>query len=353
MTLKKIGVKNFQSIRDAEVELGSFTVLTGPSNSGKSAFMRAARALVRNGFTPSQVRQGTKETHVVLEFDDHTVEAVRGKSKSTYILDGDEYNKAGRTVPPEAEAAMRLGLVSEVDSTFSTQYDSPYLISDPGSTAAKVLGSLTNVSVLHNGLRETNRRTLEAKAQLKSRNSDLTTYKEREASFEYVDEKRRIMDKAEAVMSELSKLGEDVSLLDSILKLLDIDILGLKEANESIVSLPPNADIEELIALTNLVKDLDLEVGTVESLIEQIPKEDYSGFSDISKTYDILVEDVSAVKALAEVLEGTVAGIKEYQEKKLEASKYEEELEKCNHEHTTLLDGIDICPLCGEPVDRR
>ncbi len=39
----KVRVKNFQSIREAEVEVKGLTVITGPNNSGKTAFMRAVK----------------------------------------------------------------------------------------------------------------------------------------------------------------------------------------------------------------------------------------------------------------------------------------------------------------------
>jgi len=37
--IKELSIKNFRSIREATLELGRFTVLTGANNSGKSSVL--------------------------------------------------------------------------------------------------------------------------------------------------------------------------------------------------------------------------------------------------------------------------------------------------------------------------
>ena len=45
--LETLEISNFQSVEKADIQLGGFTVIVGPSNSGKSALLRALRAVVR------------------------------------------------------------------------------------------------------------------------------------------------------------------------------------------------------------------------------------------------------------------------------------------------------------------
>ena len=122
--IENISVQDFQSIEFGKVDLGKFTVFTGPSSSGKSAFLRALHGLTRNSFNPSQVRLGQSVT-TVSDVDGRKVEAVRGKSKSTYKLDDEEYTKAGRAVPEDVEAVLSMPLVADLESSFATQFDKP------------------------------------------------------------------------------------------------------------------------------------------------------------------------------------------------------------------------------------
>jgi AAA15 family ATPase/GTPase len=47
-------VKNFRSIKDAEIELGIFTVLNGENNSGKSSFLYALQVMKNIVSNPNQ-----------------------------------------------------------------------------------------------------------------------------------------------------------------------------------------------------------------------------------------------------------------------------------------------------------
>ena len=42
----RVHVQNFQSIREAEVEIAGFTVITGTNNTGKTALQQIGRAHV-------------------------------------------------------------------------------------------------------------------------------------------------------------------------------------------------------------------------------------------------------------------------------------------------------------------
>src|SRR5690242_17213241 len=102
--IERLRVTNFQSIAAADITLGQFTVIVGPSNSGKSALLRALRAVVRNVNSPSAVRAGQSMFTCQIDFDQSeytgkTVTIERGKSQSTYRVitaqGEDVFTKAG------------------------------------------------------------------------------------------------------------------------------------------------------------------------------------------------------------------------------------------------------------------
>lgn len=276
MTLLNIKVKNFQSIPKGEVELGKFTVFTGPSSSGKSAFMRAAQATVRNSFNPSQVRQGSKETHVTMEFDNCTVEAIRGKSKSTYVLDGKEFTKAGRQVPEPVAESIRMNFISDTESSFSTQFDKPYLIAEPGSTAAKVLGSLTNVSILHGGLKESNRRVLETNAKVKTLKTSLDENLEVLKEFEYLDGQRELLIEAGDLLGRVKTQSKVTEELESLSESINANVQKLKEIQKSKFDMQPIMDsMDQINRVVDSVTYLESRLNSIDVLMDSRPTWDF------------------------------------------------------------------------------
>lgn len=167
MPFTRIEVVDFQSIAAADIELGvregggGITTIVGPSSTGKSAFLRAVRMLVRNA-SAAPVRIGAKKAVVRAEFDGRSVEVSRGKALSTYVLDTETFAKAGVSVPEAV--AKALGLREDTpDPHFAFQFDAPYLLSVPGSVVSSTLGRLTHANVLREAVREGARRAQAAK----------------------------------------------------------------------------------------------------------------------------------------------------------------------------------------------
>lgn len=170
-TLKTISLKNFQSFVDSEIDLDPhFNLIVGASNLGKSAALRALKALVKNAQSTGLVRQGTKEFKVGVEFADGTVETLtKGAKKSIYEIHSDgkvfSHAKAGASSVPEEIA----DLWKLPDIAFASQHDAPFLLAEPASAVAKVLGDLTNASMLMEAVQLANKRRTAALTDAKAR----------------------------------------------------------------------------------------------------------------------------------------------------------------------------------------
>ena len=155
--LNHVSIKNFQSLRNVELELGKFTVILGESGCGKSAFIRAALKLSRNdavagissGEGWSHLPPKVANAEVTLDVDGHTVKWIKGKSNS-YVIDGQPLHKVGRSCPDEVQDILKMRELT-FDGTdryhlnFAQQFDMPFLLDDSGSKVAKILGEITNV----------------------------------------------------------------------------------------------------------------------------------------------------------------------------------------------------------------
>lgn len=288
MKVSSAHVRDFQSIKDAKVSFGSFTVLVGRSSSGKSAFLRALRACLRNTIVPANVRQGSAKAVIDVEFDDGpTVRIERGKSLSTYRLINGEteetFTKSGRTVPDGVAKIARVPLIADTDVTFSFQFDRPFLLAETGSQAAQVIGSLTNVSLLHAAVREANRRRGEASSTLRVRKVDVESYRGRIKEFADLPARKKQVIAAEEQLAELSQLEES-------LRSLRRTVGEIAKASTALAELeavePPDVSklLEEVVILNAVLKKVELarssaqslkrsiqeQAGTVRSLKEQI-----------------------------------------------------------------------------------
>lgn len=149
--LKSISVQNYQSLEDVTIELGGLTVIVGPSNTGKSALIRAVQALCFNQSGNDFLTRGKDKTSIAIETEDHTVKWTKGKS-AAYDLDGQNYSRMGTTVPVDIQNALGIRRV-DVDSLtlypqFASQFDAPFLLTESSRKAAQVLARITRLDIV-------------------------------------------------------------------------------------------------------------------------------------------------------------------------------------------------------------
>ena len=385
--IENISVQDFQSIESGKVDLGKFTVFTGPSSSGKSAFLRALHGLTRNSFNPSQVRLGQSVTTVSAIVDGRKVEAVRGKSKSTYKLDDEEYTKAGRAVPEDVEAVLSMPLVADLESSFATQFDKPYLIADPGSTGAKVLGTLTNVSVLHDGMREANRRKLSINAEIKVRKADLEKDNEEVEQYADLTSLEESISKAEDALIRIQYIQRDATEVDSLVDTVSLRNRTLEQYEKEVVDLSAYSktleevtsdlhilsgvdgavnniqilkrqlptwkykdvpsDMDEAERLIAQALELDTITSRIESLNKNTPDWDYTAVPSSDRLDTNTLSDLRSLDRLLTDMVSSFESLKMYTMNKKKASI---EVERLESELHNILEGVDMCPLCNTPL---
>lgn len=319
--LERLRAENFQSLAKADIELGAFSVIVGPSNSGKSALLRALRAITRNVNSPSAVRAGKTTFNAAVEFDGTVVSIERGKSQSTYrvaLPDGREevYTKAGRTVPEDVQSILAMPLPAGPDLVFSSQIDPPFLLSETGSVAAKILGDLTNVSKLHAAARESNRRRLEA--------SKLQSLREEDAQAA-----------AARMREQFSDLGEHAKVI--------------RHARESLTSVREKAVLRD--RLDSLLADLDVAEAAEEDLnvrLKELPRP-----ADIENLAEKAGELLGRRLALIDILDGMAKATQAAQQLEAVLKDSLEEQQQAEKDYHDALVQAGTCPTCDQPVEAK
>lgn len=150
--IRSVRLQNFESHRDTLVELGpGVNVLTGESEHGKSAILRAIQWVVFNRPLGDDFRSHWGGcTVVTLETDQAKVTRMKGReNKYTIELLVDdqkltEFKALGAEVPREVQAALGLTALN-----FQTQFDPHFLLPpvSPGEVA-KRLNEAVNLEVI-------------------------------------------------------------------------------------------------------------------------------------------------------------------------------------------------------------
>lgn len=287
--------------------LGRFTVLVGPSNSGKSAFLRATRACLRNTFVPANVRSGRAKSQITVDLADaEPITIERGPSLSTYVFGSQRYTKANRAVPDPILKAVGMPLVEDTDLNFSFQFDRPFLLAETGFKAAQVVGSLTNVTLLHEAVREANRRRVEANQRLRIRTGDVDHYRDQIREFADLPEEKKLLDSAAAELARLEQWQADLDRLSRLTHQAAADEQAL--ADLDIPPEPPDLNLDQ--ARRHLA-----DLNRLHGLADQI-----------AATRSEIVQQVSLAKALGD-----------------QVTRHDQEYQRVLHE-------MGVCPLCGQEV---
>lgn len=176
MKIQEVTVEGYQSHVNSTFQLSpGLTVITGPSDAGKTAIIRALRWFAFNEPTgeaflhtvrnpDGSVKEIADQVKVSVTFDNGiTITKTRRKGKTTYTHSAypEPWEKA--EVPPEIKET--LGLVKQKYGDFDTclnfafQLDAPFLLSETASVGAKVLGKLAGTEVVDKSISEVNKKT--------------------------------------------------------------------------------------------------------------------------------------------------------------------------------------------------
>lgn len=299
--LEKIKVRNYQSLEDVDLILGTMTVIIGASGSGKSSLIRALKALVFNQTGDRFIRHGQQKTSVILTFDDgKTVEweKTRGKS-ATYDANGVLYTRTGTKVPSEIEEALGIRRI-EIDKglsftpQFHSQHDAPLLLTESSTLAARALAKLTKLSILVEAQMDCRRDGRRAGQQHTAAEEEAERTKEQLAALPSVKRAKNVLERAAKVMRNTADKLATARQADDIVQ----DISGALLVADLTLARPEELEemqerIDEVSRMVLAVTDfehaaLDLDdAGDTEEEAE-------GDLASEEVTYKLLIEELGA-----------------------------------------------------------
>jgi DNA repair ATPase RecN len=292
ITLK---VKSFQSIKDSEIEIDGFTVITGPNNEGKSALVRSVKGMFSN-YTGSQhgwVRNGCDGLSVEMRFSDggHVLWE-RGPKHSRYEVNGDCLENAGQYVPDELEELgvkpLKLGRDTKIWPQIADQFSQVFLLNESGAIFAEAIADVDRVGKINKSLRDAESDRKAASSKLKIRRADLKDVEDQLVAMKPLNKAKRCYNKADRARSTALEYQALIRYCDhSRDRFNEIDLEVDELSSVSLIDLVSEEDISNLFDELSNISELVKASEKIKKLDRYIEKTDLSGVDNLLPAVDI------------------------------------------------------------------
>ena len=124
-----INIRNFQSIKEADINVDGLTILVGESSQGKSACLRAVNAACNNKFKQNFLRYGADTIKVAISYEENPNQLIVSKTKKespTYELGDLVFQKLNRTIPDEVNEFNNFGIIDYFETKYPLNYFSQF-----------------------------------------------------------------------------------------------------------------------------------------------------------------------------------------------------------------------------------
>jgi len=145
MSIDRLLIRNFRPHARKLLSLDpGITVITGPTDSGKTSILGALRWLFTNRPRgDSFVKRGESECEVRARIDGRTVARVKGSAGNLYRVDSEEFAAIGSGVP---QAVADLVLVDDV--CFSGQHDAAFWFGLTSGGVTRAINRIVNLDAI-------------------------------------------------------------------------------------------------------------------------------------------------------------------------------------------------------------
>lgn len=305
--LEHIEVRNYQSLHHIELSLDRFTVIVGPSSSGKSAFTRALRMLTSNQRGDAFVTHGERTATVTARTEKGVVSLKRGGDNEYTVIPLNapdqqrSFTKLAGAVPDEVTDF--LGILPRDPLNYASQFDKPYLLDDSAAEVARVLGSLTNVTVILEAAREANRQRSAESSKLKTRQADLERTKTRIQQFVPLKNQLAALGRAEEELKAAATLQQQVTRLQNALDTWQSASEALTAAEEALAVTVP--DIET-------ITDAQAHLARYQQALEAMREHGTAYKSHLNTLDAIAAEEHELIEQYSQSLKQLAGGIRDH-----------------------------------------
>jgi exonuclease SbcC len=342
--IKKLVIENFQSHEKTELNLDpGVNVITGVSQSGKTAILRALYWLFHNRPSGERIRSHFAKgaTKVMIETSEgDSIWHVKDDKYNSYAIGDNLFDKIGKDVPDMVQRALRI---SELN--VQKQLDEPFLVTSSAGEVAKTINRITRLEMVDNWVSDLTSKINSINREKERLEAEIEASKNKIKSYRVLVPLQPILDRAKEIDERLDKLNELKSKITYLTS--DIDdksaafikfetlrssLSGILDAAEKI-----NTEIEKLSERAKVARSA---IKAHRTLLKQ-------------KGALELIEKVVALEESKVSLSQKSKIITEAQTK-LDYFQKADQLRK--HSKAQLLDALKqtkTCPTCLQPIDDK
>jgi DNA repair exonuclease SbcCD ATPase subunit len=343
--IQSVEIKNFQSHKHTVIDFTKgVNVVTGSSDSGKSAIIRAMKWVLFNRPRGDGFRShwGGDTSVTITTTEGNTVTRIKTDTENFYDLNGQVFKALGADVPEEVQQVLNIE-----DLNLQQQIDPPFLFTlSPGQVATHFnqMANIEDIDIvtkkIKNTLNAVARDAETSKTQVKQKKNELKKY----AFLPELEESVLLFEKQEQASTQLN--SDAIAIQGYITSITGLQ-QQIKQKKQTTSALP---DIEQIIyqfqkqnktaeqiqliqQRINSIEQLQLKIKEAKKRTKALPD-----IEQILQQYDLITEIDDSIVSLqnAELRINKTSKSLKHSKEKLE------QLEQQWHDNFP-----DQCPLCG------
>ncbi len=339
--LKKLVIENFQSHEKTELNLDAgVNVITGVSQSGKTAILRALYWLLHNRPSGDRIRSTFAKgaTKVMIETaEGDRIWHVKDEKINSYAINDSVFDKIGRDIPDMVQRALR---VSELN--VQKQLDEPFLVTSSAGEVAKTINRITRLEMVDNwvsdltsSINSINREKDRLEAEIEASGEKIKSYRVLVDLQPLLDRGKKINDR----IGELSELKSKITYLVSDIDDKSGDFIKFNSVVSGLKDI-----LDKLNLVTDQAEQLSERAKVARSALKayQTAQRLKSALQPIEKL--VLLEDQRVSLAQkSKIITQTLNQYKFY----MTAQTF---LDKCKQQLKQGLHQFKQCPTCMQPI---
>lgn len=295
MTIKSLNISGFQSHKATAIKFHpGVNSITGNSDCGKSAILRALNWVITNKVTDKAFRtRGMKKTDVEICFTDgQEVSRTQDVHNCYYLVDLKnkvdlEFTAFKQMIPEDVVNSLNLS-----DLNISNQFDSPFLLSDSSGEVARKLNQIAGLSDIDTAITNIKKQVLENNREIKNTEQILADLVIQKESFAYLTQ-------MEKDVAAYELLNNQISIVANNHFSLGILIENMEHQEEEIAALNSFLNAQtEVDAVTTMLFETKSIIETHDTLLHIV-----SECLRLKDELNRIDHDLSAEKELNEALE--------------------------------------------------
>lgn len=398
--IESIQIQNFQSHKNTTLDFSpGINAITGPSDNGKSAILRALLWAVFNrplgdGYISSWAKdkkgKQTQPTKVTIHSQSKSINRIRDKDFNGYILGDDNFEALRADVPDQVKTFFNLGAVN-----IQRQHDPAFLISSNGIEIAKFFNEIIRLDQIDLVLSLAESKRREARKEDKRLTEELNGLEKSLKKYNWLETADTLLNKIQVYLSKIQPKEGTVnqlrtslavhfeaqttiehnmwieeaqnklqsaekikSVYDNLLEAkssLDRQSARYKEAKSSLSFVTWIDNVSDLLAEADEVNDICIESHMKKDVLSSSKKAYLLAKSQLEKAKSL--DDISTILAKAKAIQSKIANLSS------SVAGLPDSLNEWNYSTsfvkslTKTIQAIqnkmpDTCPLCGQTMPK-